>query len=67
MKLRDWLSTTNTTHAAFAETIGVARETVTRWVGGEVVPDWPLVLRIEDQTKGAVTAMDWAAAARERA
>lgn len=67
MKLRDWLSTTDTTHAAFAERLDVARETVTRWATEAIIPDWPTVLRIEDETKHAVTATDWAAAKRERA
>lgn len=67
MKLADWLSTTNTTHAAFAEKLGVARETVTRWATGAIVPDWKTVIAIEDETKSAVTASDWAIAHRERA
>lgn len=67
MKFRDWLSTTDTTHAAFAERLGVARETVTRWATEAIVPDWPMVLKIEDETKRAVTAVDWATAARDRA
>lgn len=40
---------------------------MTRWASGEFVPDMPVILRIEDATKGAVTASDWAQAARERA
>lgn len=67
MKLCDWLSTTDTTHAAFAERLGVARETVTRWASGAVIPDWGTLLQIEDATKRAVTAADWAQIVRERA
>lgn len=69
MKLRDWLSTTDTTHAALAERLGVARETVARWASpsAPIVPEWEMILALEEITKGAVTANDWANAARERA
>jgi DNA-binding XRE family transcriptional regulator len=67
MKLRDWLSTTDTTHAVFAERLGVARETVSRWASEAIVPDWKMVIEIEDATLQAVTASDWATAKRERA
>lgn len=66
MKLSDWLSTANTTHARFGESIGVTRETVTRWATGAVIPDWDMIIKIEDVTQRAVTALDWAAAKRER-
>lgn len=66
MKLRDWLSTTHTTHAAFAERLDVSRETVSRWASETVLPDWKRILEIEKLTKQAVTAADWANVARER-
>lgn len=67
MRLQDWLDATNSTHAGFAETVRVTRETVTRWATGVIVPDMPQIVAIEDATKGAVTANDWATVHRARA
>lgn len=66
MKLRDWLSRTNTTQEAFAAKMGVRRETVIRWVAGTNVPDMATIVRIERATEQAVRAQDWAEIVAQR-
>lgn len=66
MKLRDWLSLSRMTQNDFAERLGVRRETVVRWCAEEFVPDMPMIVRIDEETAGVVTALDWAAAERRR-
>lgn len=66
MRLKDWLSETDTTQIAFAERLRVRRETVIRWCADENIPDMPTILEIERQTDGRVTAEDWADAQRRR-
>ena len=66
MRLKEWLSSTDTTQEAFAERLSVRRETVLRWCNDANIPDMPTILEIEEQTRGRVTAADWADAERRR-
>lgn len=66
MRLKDWLTQSDTTQAAFAERLRVRRETVIRWCGDDNIPDMPTILEIEKATDGAVGPNDWADAERRR-
>lgn len=65
MKLGDYLNGKNLSAAEFAAKIGVHRSTVSRWLepvgnAGEVFrPSWEQIVKIQDETGGAVTANDF--------
>jgi predicted transcriptional regulator len=59
MRLADYLSEKNLTHAAFASQIGTTQAAVTRYVSGTRVPRRTLLRRIVRMTEGAVTANDF--------
>lgn len=59
MKLSDYLSGKEISAASFAETLGVERQTVHRWVRGERYPDFKMLVRIAEATGGAVTPNDF--------
>lgn len=61
MKLKTYLSTTGTSHSAFAEKLGVSQVTVTRYANGERSPSLKMALKIEDLTKRKVKVSDWKA------
>ena len=59
MKLDQYLSDTKTTSASFAEKLGCAVSTVTRWRNGETRPDAALALKVFEATAGQVTPNDF--------
>lgn len=65
MKLATYLSTTKTTHEAFAEKLGVSSFAVGKWAREQRVPRRGLMSRISEATNGAVTANDFFTPPRE--
>ncbi|CAO4179026.1 helix-turn-helix domain-containing protein [Methylorubrum populi] len=59
MKLADYLSEAEIRPAAFAERIGVTRQTLWRYVSGDRRPEWDVLERIQAATGGHVTPNDF--------
>jgi len=59
MKLRVWLNNNNISVVMFADTIGVSRTAVYRYISGERRPDRERMRAITRATKNAVTANDF--------
>jgi putative transcriptional regulator len=59
MRLQEYLTKTSTSRADFALQIGVSAETVRRYLSGQRFPDWSVVHKIVEATKGEVTANDF--------
>ena len=53
--LAQWLSSKSLTQAQFARMVGVAPNTVYRWISGERRPDWTTMRRLADITAGEIT------------
>ena len=54
--LPDYLAKAGLSMAQFAQKIGVSREAVRGWCGGEYSPSLQRIKRIEEITEGEVTA-----------
>jgi DNA-binding transcriptional regulator YdaS (Cro superfamily) len=66
MRLIDWLTTNEISHAEMARRVGgVTSEAVRLWAGGRRMPDTKHILRIAEVTDGAVTVTDMHAARAE--
>lgn len=59
MKLADYLSKAEIKPSAFAESIGVSRQTLWRYVSGDRRPEWDVLERIRAETEGHVTPNDF--------
>jgi hypothetical protein len=59
MTLADWLKQEKIKPSAFAEMLGVAPSTITRFVRGEKTPSTLMLMRIYEKTEGAVRLEDW--------
>ena len=59
MKLADFLSNADIKATAFAERIGVTRQTLWRYISGERRPEWDVLERIQRETEGQVTPNDF--------
>ena len=59
MKLREYLEYENTTITAFAQTIGVSRSIVHRWLSGEKRPSPENIITLHRVTNGKVRADDF--------
>jgi transcriptional regulator with XRE-family HTH domain len=59
MNLRDYLSVTNQTQEAFAEQVGLTRETINRYLNQPRIPKREHCLRISKATGGEVTEKDF--------
>jgi transcriptional regulator with XRE-family HTH domain len=59
MKLADYLTTTSTSHAAFASRIGVSQATVSRYAAGNRIPGPSQMARIVEATDGTVLPNDF--------
>lgn len=59
MTLREYLSKSGETMAAFGTRVGCSHATVSRLVSGKMTPSAKLVLRIERATEGAVRFADF--------
>lgn len=67
MKLAEYLRLKGMSDTDFAERIGKDRSLVTRYKSGGVTPSLGVIVRIEAETEGAVTASDFLEAPPERA
>ena len=59
MKLADWLTSHGVKRGEFAERVGTSAATVSRLCAGTVWPGRDLARRIQAETAGAVTAVDF--------
>lgn len=59
MRLGIWLKKEGLRRVHFADQINVDRATISRYVTGARRPDWDVLQRIVERTKGAVTADDF--------
>lgn len=59
MRLGDWLKAKNKNASEFAPLIGVGVSAVTRYVNGDRVPRPEIMVKIFEETGGAVTANDF--------
>lgn len=59
MKLAEYLSDAEIKASAFAERIGVTRQTLWRYMSGERRPEWDVLERIAQATRGQVTPNDF--------
>lgn len=59
MKLSTFLTDNDLNASKFAEALGVMPSTVSRWLRGDRRPSVDQIVRIEVETKGAVTASDF--------
>ncbi|HZW06948.1 MAG TPA: hypothetical protein VFF65_07470 [Phycisphaerales bacterium] len=60
MKLADWMHKNGHTPATMRRLLGVkSRNTVRRWINGARAPEPPMIRRIEELTRGEVTAADF--------
>ncbi|WP_340109485.1 helix-turn-helix transcriptional regulator [Pikeienuella sp. HZG-20] len=57
--LREYLLTTGTTQAAFADVVGLKQSTVSRLARGATLPSLTVAIAIDRATKGAVAASSW--------
>lgn len=60
MRLKDYLDKHGIEYGDFAERVGVERTAVWRWMKGANTPRLPTILRIQKETGGLVTVLDWA-------
>lgn len=67
MILSHWIKETGRTVDGFAEEMGVARQTVHRWIGGSRFPKRAVIIRIEKISDGRVAVADWFPPASEAA
>ena len=59
MKLKEYLEATDQRVAAFAATLGVADNTIRRWLKGQRTPTPDQMRAVFAATKGLVTPNDW--------
>ena len=59
MKLRDWLHREGIKDGDFADRIGIARSTMSRYLSGQRVPNTKIVRRVREETNGEVQEPDW--------
>lgn len=59
MKLADYLSEAEIKPSAFAERLGVTRQTLWRYMSGERRPEWSILEVIARETGGKVTPNDF--------
>lgn len=59
MKLADYLSQAEIKPSAFAERLGVTRQTLWRYMSGDRRPEWDVLERIRAETDGQVTPNDF--------
>ncbi len=67
MKLQAWLTENQTSVNDFAESIGVSRQALHRYLTGARIPKQDVLARISKATAGKVTANDFYAEAGEGA
>lgn len=67
MTLAEFLSEADIKPTAFAERIGVTRQTLWRYMSGERRPEWDVLERIQTETSGQVTPNDFLALATSHA
>jgi transcriptional regulator with XRE-family HTH domain len=66
MRLDDYLKTTRTPVKKFAQAIGVARQTLHRYLAGKREPSFDTLAKIKEVTDGKVTADDFVSSRTER-
>lgn len=54
-----YLKSRNITQIEFAERIGVTENTIGNYIKGRRLPTLPIVLKIQEETKGKVTAKEF--------
>jgi transcriptional regulator with XRE-family HTH domain len=59
MQLAAYLTQADIKPSAFAERIGVTRQTLWRYMSGERRPEWDVLERIKRETEGHVTPNDF--------
>lgn len=59
MTLSEYLTRNGISQSSFAEELGIAPSTVSRWISGEIAPSFTMAWRIERVTHGAVQPNDW--------
>lgn len=59
MKLKDYLTRTNTPLPVFAERIGVSKESARRYSNGERIPERDVMINIYHTTSGKVSPNDF--------
>jgi len=64
--LNSYLRDNQITRAAFARSLGVTPQAVSRWCHGAALPRLGLVQQIKEMTGGEITLEYWAGLARER-
>ncbi|MBB2959883.1 helix-turn-helix transcriptional regulator [Methylobacterium sp. R2-1] len=59
MRLADYLHQAEIKPSAFAERLGVTRQTLWRYMSGDRRPEWDVLERIRAETDGQVTPNDF--------
>lgn len=59
MKLRDYLDREKLTITAFAGQVGVSHAAIVRYINGTRRPEWPVIDKIAEITKGDVRPDDF--------
>jgi predicted transcriptional regulator len=59
VKLDTYLDETQTSIRDLAKALGVSYETVRRYISGERKPDWEVLAKLNQVTRGCVTANDF--------
>ena len=59
MRLADWMSMNGVNDDQMAERVAVDRATISRIRRGKHKPSWPILLRLQEITMGAVTPNDF--------
>ncbi len=59
MDIKTYIKRKSLTEAQFAALIGVGQSAVSRYMSGKRVPEWKVLLRIVEATKGAVKPNDF--------
>ena len=58
MTIKEYLTLAGISRPDFARSIDVTETTLTRYLGGQRMPDWPVIERIYRVTGGTVTPND---------
>lgn len=59
MKLAEWMKTNRIVDAELARRLGISKSAVVRWRIGRSRPEWPVVEKLVDVTRGEVMPNDF--------
>lgn len=59
MNLREYLKENGIVHGFFAKKLGTTSPKLSLWLSGNCKPRLETIVKIEEMTKGKVTAKDW--------